>query len=217
MSFLKLLVFDCDGVLFDSKLANVNFYNYILEKIGRTPLTPEEVEFIHMHSVNECIEYILRNHPEKLELAKKIQKETPYQLFFKYIIPEEGLTEFLNWAKKYFYLALCTNRTTSTYPLLEHFNLNEYFDFIMTASRVPKNNPSALLTILKHFQIEPENTLYIGDSEVDKRLCVSCKVKLVAFKNPELSADFYVKNYEELKRLIEENFRFQPLKQSKFY
>ncbi len=215
MNLLKLLVFDCDGVLFDSKLANIHFYNYILEKVGRSPLIPEEVEFIHMHSVNECIEYILRNHPEKLELAKKIQKETPYQLFFKYLQPEKGLNEFLNWAKNYFYLALCTNRTTSAYPLLKHFNLDGYFDFIMTAEQIPKSNPSALLTILEYFQIKPENTLYIGDSEVDKRLCESCKVKLVAFKNPELSADFCVKDYEELKTLIEKNFRFQPLKLNK--
>lgn len=217
MNVLKLLVFDCDGVLFDSKLANIYFYNYILKKVGRFPLTPEEVDFIHMHSVNECIEYILRDYPEKLELAKKIQKETSYQLFFKYMVPEEGLFKFLNWAKKYFYLALCTNRTTSTHPLLEHFNLKGYFDFVMTASQVPKNNPLALLTILEYFKVEPEATLYIGDSKVDKELCEKCKVKLVSYKNPDLIADFYVKNYEELKKLIEENFLFHPLERNKFY
>lgn len=151
MNLLKLLVFDCDGVLFDSKLSNINFYNYILKKIGRPPLTLEEIEFIHMHSVDECMEYILRNYPEKLELAKKIQKETSYQLFFKYITLEEGLIDFLNWAKKYFYLAICTNRTTSAYSLLEYFNLKNYFDFVMTASLVPKNDPLALLIILRTF------------------------------------------------------------------
>ncbi|MCD6489265.1 MAG: HAD-IA family hydrolase [Thermodesulfobacterium sp.] len=217
MKNLKLLVFDCDGVLFDSKLANIKFYNYILEKVGRHPLTPEEIEFVHMHSVNECIEYILKNYPEKLKLAKKIQKETPYNLFFKYLKPEEGLTEFLSWAKNYFYLAICTNRTTSTYPLLEYFKLKDYFDFVMTASKISKNNPSALLTILNYFKVTPEDTLYIGDSKVDKELCEKCKVKMVSFKNNDLPADFYVKNYEELKKFIETNFRFQPLDRSKSY
>ena len=217
MNLLKLLVFDCDGVLFDSKLSNINFYNYILKKIGRPPLTLEEIEFIHMHSVDECMEYILRNYPEKLELAKKIQKETSYQLFFKYITLEKGLIDFLNWAKKYFYLAICTNRTTSAYSLLEYFNLKNYFDFVMTASLVPKNDPLALLIILEHFKVEREATLYIGDSKVDKDLCDKCKVKLVSYKNPNLLADFYIKNYKELKKLIEENFEFHPLKKSKFY
>ena len=217
MIFLKLLVFDCDGVLFDSKLANINFYNYILEKVGRESLTSEEIEFIHMHSVDECIEYLLQKYPEKLELAKKIQKEIPYHLFFKYMRLENGLIDFLNWAKKYFYLAICTNRTTSTLPLLEHFNLKIYFNFVMTASQIPKNNPSALLTILEHFKINPEATLYIGDSKVDKDLCEKCKVKMVSFKNPNLSADFYVKDYKELKNLIEKNFLFQYLNKNKFY
>ena len=205
---LKLLVFDCDGVLFDSKLANTYFYNYILEKIGRKPMTEEEIEFIHMHSVNECIEFLLRNHPEKLELAKKIQKETPYTLFFKYIVMEEGLKEFLEWAKNYFFIALCTNRTTSTYPLIKHFQLEKYFDFIMSADKIPKNNPSALSTILDYFKVEPEEALYIGDSKVDEALCKNCKVKLVAFKNPKLSADFYVNSYKELKEFIEKSFSF---------
>ena len=217
MIFLKLLVFDCDGVLFDSKLANINFYNYILEKVGREPLTSEEIEFIHMHSVNECIEYLLQKYPEKLELAKKIQKEIPYHLFFKYMILEDGLIDFLNWARNYFYLAICTNRTTSTLPLLEHFNLKIYFNFIMTASQIPKNNPSALLTILEHFKVNPEATLYIGDSKVDKDLCEKCKVKMVSFKNPNLSTDFYVKDYKELKKLIKKNFLFQYLNKNKFY
>lgn len=32
---LRLLVFDCDGVLFDSRLANKEYYNYILKASGR--------------------------------------------------------------------------------------------------------------------------------------------------------------------------------------
>lgn len=217
MNLLKLLVFDCDGVIFDSKLANINFYNYILKKIGRSPLTSEEIEFIHMHSVNECIEYLLRNNPEKLKSAKEIHKETSYQRFFKYIKPEKGLKSFLKWAKNYFYLALCTNRTTSTLPILEHFNLKNFFDFIMTASKIPKNNPLALTTIINHFNLDSSSVLYIGDSEVDKNLCEKCKVKMVVFKNPKLKADFFVKSYKELREFIEKNFNFEPLKRDRFF
>ncbi len=206
--FLKLLVFDCDGVLFDSKQANTEFYNYILKKIGRAPMTEKEIEFIHMHSVTECIEFLLRSQPEKLDLAKKIQKETPFNLFFKYMILEKGVKEFLEWAKKFFYIALCTNRTTSTKPLLEHFKLINYFDFIMCAEKVPKSDPSALLNILKHFRLKPNEAIYIGDSKVDEVLCKSCNVKFIAFKNPKLDADFYVNSYDELKTLIERSFSF---------
>lgn len=217
MKILKLLVFDCDGVLFDSKLANIKFYNYILEKIKRHPLTSEEIEFIHMHSVNECIEYLLRNFPEKIKEAKKIYQEISYEPFFQYLKPENGLTDFLCWAKNYFYLAICTNRTTSIYPLLKHFKLKDYFDFVNTAIKIPKNNPFALLNILEHFKVPQEFTLYIGDSMVDSTLCQKCKVKMVSYKNRMVPADFYVNSYKELKELIEKAFHFQPLNKDRSY
>ncbi len=217
MNLIKLLVFDCDGVIFDSKLANIHFYNYILKRVERTPLTSKEIEFIHMHSVDECIEYLLRDFPEKLKFAKEIQKETSYQMFFKYIKPERGLKKFLKWAKNYFYLAICTNRTTSTLPLLEYFNLRDFFDYIMTASKIPKNNPLALTTIIEHFSLDFSSVLYIGDSEVDKNLCEKCNVKMVAFKNPNLKTHFFVKNYKELRELIEKMFNFEPLKKDIFF
>jgi HAD superfamily hydrolase (TIGR01509 family) len=203
---LKLLVFDCDGVLFDSKQANVEFYNYILKKAGLPPMTKEDIEFVHMHTVDECINYLFRNHPEKLEEGKKIQKETPFSLFFDYMKMEEGLKEFLEWAKKRFKIALCTNRTTSTQPLLEHFNLAKYFDYIMCALKVPKSDPKALKLILEYFKVSSKETLYVGDSEVDLKLCKACGVPFVAFKNPNLKAEFKVNSYEELKSLIEANF-----------
>ncbi|QER42537.1 HAD family hydrolase [Thermodesulfobacterium sp. TA1] len=208
MGILKLLVLDCDGVLFDSKQANTYFYNYILERVGRPPMTPEEIEFVHMHSVNECLAYLFRDIPEKLELAKNIQKEISYSLFFDYLVMEKGLKDFLSWAKNYLYIALCTNRTTSTYPLLSHFNLTEYFDYVMSAAIIPKNDPRALLQILEHFKVKPEETLYVGDSKVDETLCKTCKVPLVAFKNKELEADYYVENFYELKELLISKFSF---------
>jgi HAD superfamily hydrolase (TIGR01509 family) len=203
MKDLKLPVFDCDGVLFDSKETNRAFYNYILEKVGRAPMTEEEVEFIHMHSVKECLEYLFRDEPKKLPLAEKIQQETPFSLFFDYMKMEEGLKEFLSWAKERFHLAVCTNRTTSTIPLFKHFGILDYFDFIMTALKKPKSSKEALEDILKHFQVSPEEALYIGDSEVDERLCKACGVKLIAFKNPKLKADFYAESFEDVRRIVE--------------
>lgn len=166
-------------------------------------MTPEEVDFVHMHSVNECLEFLFRNHLEKLDLARKVQAETSYSAFFFYLKEEEGLRNFLEWAKKHFFLALCTNRTSSTYPLLEHFNLKKFFDFIMNAGEIPKSNPLALIKILDHFKVPSEETLYIGDSKVDEILCKTCGVPFVAYKNSSLEADYYVESFTELKDLIQ--------------
>ena len=39
---LQAIIYDCDGVLVDSSLANQAFYNHILEHFRRAPLTPKQ-------------------------------------------------------------------------------------------------------------------------------------------------------------------------------
>ncbi|MFN3505406.1 MAG: HAD family hydrolase [Caldimicrobium sp.] len=205
-SELKLIVFDCDGVLFDSRLANREYYNYILEEVGRKPLSPEELEYVHMHSLPECLDYLFKDYPELKEKGREIAKRTPYSNFFHYMKIEDGIVEFLSWAYKMFYLALCTNRTTSTEPLLKHFGLYTYFHLIRTALDYPKNNPLALQSILDFFKVKPMETLYIGDSPVDETLALSCKVPLISYKNSKLKAIKVISNYQELKDFLLKNY-----------
>jgi len=200
---LKLLVFDCDGVLFDSRKANQEYYNYLLKETGRAPLTEEELHFVHMHSLPECLDFLFRNHPELKERALRIARETSYSDFFSFMKMEEGLKEFLEWAAFNFYLALCTNRTTSTRPLLQFFDLERYFHLIRTALEVPKSDPQALRSILEYFRVLPEEALFIGDSVIDEALALSCGVPLISFKNPNLKALKVVTSFAELRAFLE--------------
>lgn len=203
---LKLLVFDCDGVLFDSRLANREYYNFILKEAGRKPLTSEELEYVHMHSLPECLDFLFKDYPELKEKGWEIAKSTPYSNFFHYMKIEDGLVDFLSWAYNFLYLALCTNRTTSTEPLLKHFGLYHYFHLIRTALDYPKNNPLALQSILDFFKVTPMETLYVGDSPVDENLALSCKVLLISYKNPYLKAIKVISNYQELKEFLLEHY-----------
>lgn len=200
----RLLVFDCDGVLFDSREANRAYYEEICRALGRPPLTQEELHYVHMHTAEESVRYLFRELPEKLEAALAYQKNLPYEKFLPYMRMEPGLKEFLEWARKRFLLAISTNRTTTMGRLLEIYGLEKYFDLVMTAlkSPRPKPHPQALTVILEHFRVSPRETLYIGDSEVDLRLCRSVGVPLVAYRNPQLPADFHVSSYPELRALL---------------
>ena len=70
MNKLKLVIFDCDGVMFDSKNANKQYYNHILEELGYPPMTAEELDFVHIHNVMRSVKYLLRNHPEDIDKAE---------------------------------------------------------------------------------------------------------------------------------------------------
>ncbi|QJA05490.1 HAD family hydrolase [Thermosulfurimonas marina] len=200
----QLLVFDCDGVLFDSREANRAYYEDICRALGRPPLTEEELRYVHMHTAEESVRYLFRDLPEKLEEALAYQRTLPYEKFLCYMKLEPGLKEFLEWARGRFHLAISTNRTTTMGRLLEIYGLEPFFDLVMTAlkSPKPKPHPEALTVILEHFGVAPEETLYIGDSEVDLQLCRSVGVPLAAYKNPSLPADLHLQSYEDLRRFL---------------
>jgi len=57
------VVFDCDGVMFDSRQANINFYNHLLAHFGLPLLREEQVAYIHMATADESIRYVSKAPP----------------------------------------------------------------------------------------------------------------------------------------------------------
>ena len=55
---IKAVIFDCDGVMFDTTAANSAYYNRILKHLDRPPLTPEQFAYCHMHTVDNALRYL---------------------------------------------------------------------------------------------------------------------------------------------------------------
>ncbi len=206
---LRVLVFDCDGVLFDSREANRAYYNAIAKAMGRPPLTEEEFAVVHMQTAENSVRFLFRERPELIEKALAFQRQLNYEKFLPLMKPEPGLKELIQRVRPPLKTAISTNRTTTMGRLLEIFGLDPYFDLVVTALTAPKPkpHPEALQVILEHFGVEPEEILYVGDSEVDLQLTREVGAPLVAFKNPSLPADYHVANFEELNTLLS-RFKF---------
>jgi HAD superfamily hydrolase (TIGR01509 family) len=88
-------------------------------------------------------------------------------------------------------------------PLLESHGLSPYFELVVTAVDVPnpKPAPDALLKIFSHFECKPEETIFVGDSEVDQRHTENAGVDLIAFKNQRLNAKFHVERFMQILEL----------------
>lgn len=201
---LKLIVFDCDGVMFDSKKANCMFYNHLLSHFGLPPMSAEEEDYVHMNNVNDAICHILRHHRQPgPEAVHAFRRQSDYSLFLEYMEMEPDLVEFLEHTRRRYHLAISTNRTTTMLPLLRSYKLEGYFGKVMTADTAvrPKPAPDALLEILEHFNCRPEETIYIGDSTIDEQHAAACDVPLIAFKNPELTARYHVQCFMEILKL----------------
>ncbi len=126
----RAIVFDCDGVLFDSKESNINFYNTLLKSFNLPLLKPEDIEYIHSHTADECIQHLF-SHTPYFEDAKRLRWEIPMEQFIYQMKIEPGLTELLSYLKPSFYLAIATNRTNTIGEVLRLHRLSDYFDLVV--------------------------------------------------------------------------------------
>jgi len=200
---ISAVIFDCDGVMFDSRQANVNFYNNILANFGLPPLTTGDTDFVHMHTAAESVDHIFRNSPHVAK-AQEYRLRLDYTPFIKDMVMEPGLKEVLDFLKLSYGLALATNRSNTIGKVLEINGLSHYFDIVVSALDVenPKPHPEPVFKILDFFGIEPEGCVYIGDSEVDLEVCRAAGVPLIAYKNRALKTEIHIESLAELKEVL---------------
>ncbi|MEA2083296.1 MAG: HAD hydrolase-like protein [Thermodesulfobacteriota bacterium] len=204
MSKLNLVIFDCDGVMFDSRNANRRYYNHLLEKFGHPSMTEEEVDYVHIHHVTDSVTHIFKHYPEDIEKVEEYRAAIDYTPFLQYMIMEPDLIEFLEFLRPDYRTAISTNRTTTMPAVLEMFDLKRHFEKIVTALDVdrPKPHPEALHQILDFFGLSVEDAIYIGDSMVDREHTATIGMRLIAFKNPDLPAEYHVNRFMEITRLL---------------
>jgi HAD superfamily hydrolase (TIGR01509 family) len=183
----KLIIYDCDGVMFDTLESNYIFYDSVMDYLGRPPLDRSDLiarNVLHTFSFNNVMEYFFAGddrHDEALAFAKTIH----YQDLAPFMRMEEGLIETLDRLKESVSLAVCTNRATSMEMIIDDFGLQGYFSCVMTAAQVtnPKPHPEPLLKVLEHFGIAAGEALFVGDGEVDMLSARDAGVPFISYKS----------------------------------
>lgn len=203
MNDIQAVVFDCDGVLFDTEVANRIYYGRILQHFGRPDLTDEQFVFVHMHTVAEAIEYLFPDEKIRYE-AHDFRKSMDYQEYLKYLDIEPYLVSLLEKLRPRIKTAIATNRTDTMNRLLAEFNLDEYFDLVVTSSDVerPKPHPDVLLKILNYFELAPNQTIYVGDSKVDELAAEAARIQLIAYRNRDLESNYHIDTLKDLEKIL---------------
>ena len=200
---IRGVIFDCDGVLIDSRSANITYYNKLLEAIGRPPMSPAQEEFVHMASERQAVGHIFPS--EAVACYDQVATKVPYkQVVLPLLTLESGVLETLLWLRDCgVRLAVHTNRGSGMWDLLDKFALREVFDPVMTVELVaPKPSSEGVRRILDAWNMGPDSVVFVGDSLADARAAGGESVPFVAFRNPELQASAHSAGFQELRELF---------------
>ena len=204
---IRCVVYDCDGVLFDSLEANTKLYNDLCALVGRGPLREEEMQYVHTHTVFEALHFIFgkENDLEKKALEILKQKQVDLKNYVMYLKMEPHLLQALESLKEKGILrAINTNRTTSMKYIMERFNLWPYFEMVVTALDVknPKPHPESIEKIIQELHLNKEEAIFVGDSDVDQQTAKSSGIKFIAYKNRNIQNDAYIEDHLDVLKLL---------------
>jgi HAD superfamily hydrolase (TIGR01549 family) len=203
MKKIKVLTFDCDGVMFDTEQANKAYYNDLLNHFGRHSMTPDQFSYAQMHTVDESIAHLF-NDPESYAAAQALRQQTGYDPYLKYMEIEPDLIPLLEKYTGRLKLAVATNRTDTMNKVLKVHGIEKYFELVVTALDVPrpKPHPDPLIRVLEYFHVAQDEMLYVGDSELDDLAAKAAGVPLAAYDNTSLAGDYHIKRLKELENII---------------
>jgi phosphoglycolate phosphatase len=202
---IRCVIYDCDGVLFDSLEANTKLYNDLCALVGRVPLREEELQYVHTHTVFEALHFIFGKENDLEKKALESLKQVDLRNYLIYLKMEPHLFQTLEKLKEKGILrAINTNRTTSMKYIMEKYDLWQYFEMVVTALDVknPKPNPESIEKIIEAFKLKKEEIVFIGDSDVDQQTAKSSGIKFIAYKNKEIANDALINDHLDLLHLI---------------
>jgi HAD superfamily hydrolase (TIGR01509 family) len=204
---IRCVIYDCDGVLFDSLEANTKLYNDLCSMVGRGPLREEELRYVHTHTVFEALHFIFgqKDEMEKKALELLRLKQIDLREYVVYLKMEPHLLQTLEKLKEKGILRVInTNRTTSMKYIMEKYDLWQYFEMVVTALDVknPKPNPESIEKIIQELNLNKEEAVFVGDSDVDQQTAESSGVRFIAYKNREIANDLFIDDHFDLLKIV---------------
>ena len=167
---LQLLMFDADGVLFESYESNIAYYNAIFAKVGLAALDADEEIASISYAATDIFKLRAKQDATLLARIHDIARNLDQKPFFDLLRPPFELRPCMLELKRRYRLGLATNRSATVPALIEHLKLAGVFDAVASAlDKVrPKPAPDILQLCVQRAGVTPEQTVYIGDSPIDR-------------------------------------------------
>lgn len=181
----KLLVFDMDGTILDTLCDLCDSTNYALSKNGMPKRTIDEVRCFVGNGIRKLMERAVPKGTAKEDIDKVHETFTTY--YEKHCAdktkPYDGILELLRKVKAMgIKTAVVSNKADYAVQILCRDYFESMFDYAVGDKEGLRRKPypDSVNEVLKVLDIEKEEALYIGDSDVDIMTAKNSLLDMVA-------------------------------------
>ena len=189
---IKIIIFDLDGVLVDTKKIHFEALNLALKKYNYNEITFEDhVKIFDGLPTNEKLKILnKRDKLPKKNFSKinKYKQKITSEILKKRIKKDLKLINIFKALHKDYKIAIATNAVNSTLKIcLQKIGISKYVDYKLSNEDInfPKPNPEIYLRIFIKFGIYPSEALIIEDSHYGREAAISSGAKLLPIKKIE--------------------------------
>ena len=197
----KLIIFDLDGTLLYTLEDLKNSVNYALKCCNLPTRTLEEVRNFVGNGIYKLIERAVGDKKEYFKECFKIFKEHYDINCNNNTRPYEDIIEVLEkLKKKNIYLAILSNKAQSAVKTLSDIYFKGLIDYVQGQNDNFKTKPDPKSTcfIIEKFNVKKEETIFIGDSEVDILTAKNAGIKCISVSWGYKSREFLAENNAEI-------------------
>lgn len=170
---IRLLIFDLDGTLIDSRLDLVYSVNATLGHLGRAPLPHETIESYVGNGVAALIHRALGPGPSEEEVQRGQEFFLSYyrEHMLDNTVLYPGVLEALGSLGSRNMAVLTNKPVRFSEDILKGLDIARYFKFVYGGNSFSckKPDPIGVQTLLRDLSTSPSEAMMVGDSGVDVR------------------------------------------------
>lgn len=198
-------IWDLDGTLLDS-------YEAILSGIEETfaqfsiPYDKEKVrEFIFKYSVQNLLVRVAEDRNLDVEVLNQVRAQSLAEKNAQVVLMP-GAREVLAWAdesgiQQFIY----THKRNNAFTILKDLGVESYFTEILTSQSgfVRKPSPEAATYLLDKYQLNSDNTYYIGDRTLDVEFAQNSGIQSINFLESTYEGNHRIQALADISRIFE--------------
>ena len=198
-------IWDLDGTLLDS-------YEAILSGIEETfaqfaiPYDKGKVrEFILKYSVQDLLVQVAEERKLDVEVLNQVRAQSLAEKNAQVVLMP-GAREVLHWAEESgIQQFVYTHKGDNALTILRDLGLESYFTEILTSQSgfARKPSPEAANYLIDKYQLNPDNTYYIGDRTLDVEFAQNSGIQSINFLESTYEGNHRIQGLADISRFFE--------------